>query len=113
MAGQWFLDLCRFATSDASVEARLSHTVFAAYWPAIMNQNQVDDVMHRWLPMEVKTPSLTVPLNAEWFTFEVSPTEEARALFERIAAGIDEAMQTVPEGDRYPPFPRGWDGQVG
>jgi hypothetical protein len=113
IAGEWFLDLCRFATADAAVEARLSHTVFAAYWPAIVDQSHVDDVMRRWVPMEVKTPIATMPIDAAWFMFEVSPGHEARDLFDRMSAAIDEAMQSVPERDRHEPLSRGWDGQVG
>ncbi len=102
IAVDWFLDVCRFATADAGVEARLSQSVFAAYWQAIVNQRQVDDVMRRWFPMEVKTPHAKLPIQAAWFIFETSPAEDARALFDRISPAIgDEAL------------PRGWDGQVG
>jgi hypothetical protein len=87
--------------------------VFAAYWPAIVNQGQVDDVMRRWVPMQVKTPTATMPIDAAWFMFETSPSEEGRALFDRVSAAIDEAMKSVPETDRHEPLARGWDGQVG
>ena len=102
VAVDWFLDVCRVATFDAAVEARLSQTVFAVYWPAIVNQGHVHDVMSRWFPMEVKTPNAKFPVEASWFVFETSPAEDARGVFDRVAGAIgDEAL------------PRGWDGQVG
>ena len=113
VAVDWFLDVCRVATFDAAVEARLSQTVFAVYWPAIVNQPHVDDVMSRWFPMEVKTPNAKFPIEAAWFVFEVSPGEEARELFDRASAALDEALEKVPESDRHQPLSRGWDGQVG
>jgi hypothetical protein len=109
----WFLDVCRFATSDAAVEARLSLTAFGAYWPATTNERRVDDAMRRWFPMEVKTPIAMVPIGAAWSMFEVSPDHEAREIFDRVVSDVEHAMQDLPEGDRHEPFARGWDGQVG
>jgi hypothetical protein len=113
VAVDWFLDVCRVATFDAAVEARLSQTVFAVYWPAIVNQSQVDDVMGRWFPMVVKTPIATLPIEAAWFMFEVSLGQDARELFDQVERAANDAIQTMHERDRHEPLARGWDGQVG
>ena len=113
IAEKWFLDVCRFATSDADVEARLSPTVFAAYWPAMPNQLQVEGIMRRWFPMEVKTPHAIMPVDGSWFMLEPSPNETAPELFDRVAAAVESAMQDIPDKDRHSPLSRGWDGQVG
>ena len=99
---KWFIDLCRFATQGADVEARLSPSVFAVYWTGIAAQRDVDDVLARWLPMEVRTPTATVPMDAGWGFFEVSPGQSSRDVFDRVVAEIGEDA-----------LPRGWDGQVG
>lgn len=113
IAVDWFLDVCRVATFDAAVEARLSQTVFAVYWPAIANQGAVDDVMRRWFPMEVQTPIAKLPIDAAWFMSEISPGQDARDLFDSMSSALDAAIQQLPAGDRHEALARGWDGQVG
>ena len=113
IAVDWFLDVCRFATSDAAVEARLSPTVFAAYWPTTPNQSHIDGVMRRWFPMEVKTPIAVMPIGAAWSMFEASSDQAARDMFDSVSAAMEQAMEDLPAGDRHEPFARGWDGQVG
>jgi hypothetical protein len=87
--------------------------VFAVYWPAIVNQTVVDDVMRRWFPMDVQTPVAKLPIDAAWFTFEISPGQDGRDLFDLMSSALDEAIQQIPAGDRHEPLARGWDGQVG
>ena len=87
---------------NASAEARLSNTVFAAFWSEATSAREPSEMLGRWFPMEVKTPHHTVPIDAAWFSFEVSPNESSRDVFDRVAAEVD--------GDA---LPRGWDGQVG
>ena len=102
IAEKLFVDICRFATHDATAEARLSHMVFAAYWPAAAQEREAVEVLARWLPMEVSAPLHSVPIDASWFAVEVSPSDSSREVFDRVAAQVDaEAL------------PRGWDGQVG
>jgi hypothetical protein len=113
IAVDWFLDVCRVATSDAAAEARLSPSVFAAYWPTTPNQRQMDDVMRRWFPMEVKTPTALVPIEAAWSMFEASANQAARDLFDLVSAAMERAMADLPAEERHEPFARGWDGQVG
>jgi hypothetical protein len=102
IAEKLFVDICRFATHEATAEARLSHMVFAAYWPAVAQERDAIEVLTRWLPMEVRAPLHSVPIDAFWFAVEVSPADSSRDVFDRVAAHVDgEAL------------PRGWDGQVG
>jgi hypothetical protein len=102
IAEKLFVDICRFATHDATAEARLSHMVFAAYWAAVGQERDAIEVLTRWLPMEVRAPLHSVPIDASWFAVEVSRSDSSRDVFDRVAAQVDaEAL------------PRGWDGQVG
>ena len=102
IAEKLFIDICRFATADADVEARLSHVVFAAYWVGVPNKQLAPAVLERWFPMRIKTPHYNAPMEAAWFSLEVSPGENSRDVFDRVAAQLDEDA-----------LPRGWDGQVG
>ena len=97
-----FIDICRFATADADVEARLSHVAFAAYWAGIPNKHFASDVFKRWFPMRIKTQHYDATMEAAWFSLEVSPGETSRDVFDRVAAQVDDDA-----------LPRGWDGQVG
>lgn len=102
IAEKLFIDICRYATSDADAEARLSRVVFAAYWVGLPNKQSVADVFQRWFPMQIKSPHYDAPMEAAWFSVEVSPGETSRDVFDRVAAQLDEDA-----------LPRGWDGQVG
>ena len=102
IAEKLFVDICRFATHDAVAEARLSHMVFASYWSAAGQERNAIEVLSRWLPMEVRAPVHSVPIDASWFAVEVSPSDSSPDVFDRVEAQVDaEAL------------PRGWDGQVG
>jgi hypothetical protein len=102
IAEKLFIAICRFATNDAAAEARLSHMVFAAYWPSAGGERYATEVFERWFPMEVRKPGHVVPLDAKWFALEVSPRDSSRDVFDRLAAQLDDEA-----------LPRGWDGQVG
>jgi hypothetical protein len=102
IAENLFVHLCRFAMSDATAEARLSHVTFAAYWDAPAKERYPIEVFGRWFPIELKAPSGLMPIDAAWFPFEVSAGESSRDVFDRVAAKLDEGA-----------LPRGWDGQVG
>ena len=97
-----FVHLCRFAMTDATTEARLSHVVFAAYWDAPARQRHPIEVFERWLPAELRAPAGTVPVDAEWFAFDVSSGESSRDVFDRAVANLE------PDA-----LPGGWDSQVG
>lgn len=102
IAEKLFVDICRFATEDADSEARLSHVVFAAYWVGLPKKDFASGVFQRWFPMRIKTPHYDAPMEAEWFSVEVSSGETSRDVFDRVAAKVGEDA-----------LPRGWDGQVG
>ena len=102
VAEKWFVDICRLATQGADVEARLSPSVFAVYWSEVAPLAEAGDFMGRWFPMEVKTPSATLNLEAAWSVFEVSRGESSREVFDRVAEQVSTDA-----------LPRGWDGQVG
>lgn len=103
VSDRFFLAICRYATKDADAEARLSHVAFAAYWAGVPNKYFASDVFGRWFPMQIKTPHYhDAPMEAGWFSLEVSPGETSRDVFDRVAAQLDEDD-----------LPRGWDGQVG
>lgn len=97
-----FVNLCRFATQDASAQARLSSAAFAAFWDVPAQQRHTVEVLTRWLPAHLQAPAAHVPIDAEWFAYEVSKQESSRDVFDRVAADLDEEA-----------LPRGWDGQVG
>jgi hypothetical protein len=112
IAENLFLNLCRFATRDADVHARLSLSVFAAYWSAPGAQRYPVEVLGRWLPMQVTTPSASVPIDAAWFVLEVSAKDAAPEVFDRLAAEAEGLMAALPPDERHEPLPGGWARQV-
>ena len=107
-----FLNLCRFATRDASAHARLSVTVFAALWPASGAARYPGEVFARWLPMDVSTPSHSVSIDAGWLVTPIERDEQAHDVFDRVVAEIESGMAGVPENERFDQLFGGWDRQV-
>jgi hypothetical protein len=112
VAENLFLNVCRRATAQADLQARLSVSVFAACWSGAGAGRQPAEVLATWLPMEVATPIATVPIGGAWFALDVSPKDPAHDVFDRVAAEVEKVVRALPEDEREDPLPGGWDRQV-
>jgi hypothetical protein len=112
IAENMFLNLCRFATSDADLHARLSVSVFAACWAGAAASRHSEEVLGRWLPMQVTTPTATLPIDSVWFAFPVSPKDDAREIFDTVATTLDTLVKALPQDEQHDPLSGGWDRQV-
>lgn len=104
-----FASLCRFATRNSDVQARLSTTVFAAYWSAIGEEEEALAVLNRWLPMTISSRSGSIPIEGSWRVLERRGGESARDLVRRAELELDARVQRLPAEERHTPLFNGWE----
>jgi hypothetical protein len=109
LAGHTFDSLCRLAYRRADHQARLSMTVYAAYWSTAGEERLAIDVLGRWLPMTIASKRLSMEIVAPWAVLERRPGETAHDLFRRVQAELDARVQALPPEERHRPFHNGSD----
>jgi hypothetical protein len=104
-----FEALCRLATDGAEAQARLSMTVFAAYWPAAAAQQKAMDFLGRWLPIDVASHGRTIHVECDWRAITRFAGEAGPDLYGRTQRELASLVDRLPEQERYPALPRSWD----
>ena len=109
LAENVFASLFVFATRTASERSRLSVTAFAAYWSSAGPEQSAVASLRRWLPMELSSGDVKVPIEGSWAVLERGPDETARELFQRVDAELEERMRALPPEERHRPLTEDWD----
>jgi hypothetical protein len=104
-----FEAICRLATEGALAGARISTTVFAAYWPYAGSQEKATDFLARWLPIDVSSAEAAISVECDWRVLDRPQGEIGRELYGRTRLEVGALVEALPEQERYPALPMSWD----
>src|SRR5450755_977024 len=105
--------IVRCAMSSAQMSSRLSTTVVGGYWPAPESQGAAIQWFEQWLPMYLEVRGMRIPIKIVNVSIARNAGESGRALYGRVQRELDRIMCTLPERERYPTLPVGWDEVTG
>ena len=101
------------ATPTTQVTARLSTTVFGAYWPELGAEANAIRWLARWLPMNIEAPTCTLRLEVLTCALTREAGEAGRICYLRAQTAVDDAVSFLPLEERYPGLPLTWDQVTG
>jgi hypothetical protein len=104
-----FEGICRLATEGAGAQARLSMTVFGAYWSGIGSHEKAADFLARWLPIHLSSPDTDLSVECDWRVLDRHLGQTARELYGLAQLELESLVETLHEEERYPALPDSWD----
>lgn len=108
-----FASLCRFATRYADYQARLSPTVFAAYWVSGGEEKAAIEALERWLPMRISSDQASMTLEVAFMSVQRQSGERAEDLFRRMEKALAGRVDALPASDKHSGLYYTWSRVVG
>ena len=108
-----FGEVCGQAASSALLRCRVSTIGYAAYWPEPGGGRDFVEGIQRWTPMELVTPSMTLPIRIDLITVERGPGEGGEDCYRNALAATAAAMAALPPEQRHPVLSGTWQQAIG
>lgn len=108
-----FESVCHVAGSTALMQSRITATVYAAYWRDQDSGSSAVKWLERWLPMNLATPRLVIPLETRPVSVLREQDETGRSCYGSAQRSLASVIEDLPEGERYPGLTITWEEAVG
>jgi hypothetical protein len=113
MASAVFDALCEFASAGADAQARLTTTVFGAYWSALGADKTAAERLAQWLPLTIIAPGTSIPIECRWIAVVRNAAQTGSELYLAGQADLERLVAGLPPNERYPAMPRTWEESMG
>jgi hypothetical protein len=113
MASAVFDALCELASAGANAQARLTTTVFGAYWSALGADETAAERLARWLPLTIISPGKSIPIECRWIAVARDAAQTGKDLYVAGQADLERLVAGLPPSERYPAMPRTWEELMG
>jgi hypothetical protein len=113
MASAVFDALCELASAGADAQARLTTTVFGAYWSTLGADETAAERLTQWLPLTIISPGTSIPVECRWIAVARGAAQTGRDLYLAGQADLERLVAGLPPSERYPPMPRTWEELMG